>query len=529
MIDVVLLDIVMPEMDGFEVLAYMNKEHWIENIPVIMISAETTSAYVKRAYDLGATDYITRPFDAAVVHRRVINTVMLYGKQKNLSDLVSRQIYENQRSNSLMISILSHIVEFRNGESGLHVLHINMITELLLKALIGKTDKYSLTQSDISMISMASSLHDIGKIAVPEEILNKPGRLTKEEFEVMKSHAVIGAKMLEDVPFDHEEPLLKTAYEICRWHHERYDGRGYPDGLKGDEIPISAQIVSLADVYDALTSERVYKPPYSHEEAMQMILGGQCGVFNPLLLECFQETSESIRRELKLSSLGSNASHQIVSLTSEALNNEKKQASERSLRLLEEERLRMDLFAEMMQECHFEYYLHTDILSFSRAGAKQLNIQEIVPHPLEDERIQKLVGQENLQDLSFMIAQTTPEYPLVKAEFQFHLDEGDCCMQLTVRSLWSDSEKPERVGLIGLLVNLQEEYRHLLRIKDIVSRDEKTGFLNYYSARLYLKEKMNNGYQLDFALVPWILITILRSKSKILFWLRNCANVWQSA
>ena len=297
-IDLLLLDIMMPEMDGFEVLKQMKHYGWIEDIPVIMISAENGSAYVERAYDLGATDFISRPFDMAIVRRRVTNTLMLYTKQKQLVGLVARQVYENQKSNNLMINILSHIVEFRNGESGSHVLHIHAATELILNHLVKKTDKYKLSAADIAMIGTASSLHDIGKINIPEKILNKPGRLTKEEFDIMKTHTTIGAHILENLPFQQEEPLVKVSYEICRWHHERWDGRGYPDGLAGDRIPISAQVVSMADVYDALVSKRVYKAAYPPDTAVQMILHGDCGQFNPLLLECLLEIQDVLKAEI---------------------------------------------------------------------------------------------------------------------------------------------------------------------------------------------------------------------------------------
>lgn len=298
-VDLLLLDITMPEIDGFGVLEAMNQYHWIEETPVIMISAEDSYTFVERAYDLGASDYITRPFDARVVCRRVSNTLMLYAKQKRLVQMVAEQVYEKEKVSNTMISILSHIVEFRNNESGLHVVHIRTITELLLRRLCKKTDRYPLTEADISLISTASALHDIGKINIPEQILNKPGRLTKEEFDIIKTHSAVGEHMLRQIPFNQNEPLVKVAREICRWHHERWDGRGYPDGLKGDEIPISAQVVSLADVYDALTSERCYKAAFDHETALNMIVNGECGAFNPLLLECLMDGADQIKQAMQ--------------------------------------------------------------------------------------------------------------------------------------------------------------------------------------------------------------------------------------
>ena len=298
-IALLLLDINMPVMDGFEVLALMNRKHWIEDIPVIIISSENSASYVRRAYEMGASDYISRPFDVQVVHQRVSNTIKLYAKQRRLISLVTDQIREKEKNNQMMISILSQIVEFRNSESGSHVLHINIITGMLLERLMQKTDQYHLQWSDQFLITTASALHDIGKIGIDEKILNKPGKLTKEEFEIMKTHTLIGASMLKSIEMYQNEKLLQVAYQICRWHHERYDGKGYPDGLKGEEIPISAQVVAIADVYDALVGKRVYKKAFSHETAIHMILNGECGAFNPLLLECLTDIQNRLKEETK--------------------------------------------------------------------------------------------------------------------------------------------------------------------------------------------------------------------------------------
>ena len=298
-IALVLLDINMPVMDGFEVLKAMNANHTIEDIPVIMISSDDSDAAIRRSYELGASDYVNRPFDARIVYRRVTNTIKLYAKQRRLVQMVSDQIRARENNTDMLVGVLSHIVEFRNGESGAHVRHIRIITELLLHRLLEISSQYPITAEQQDNIPLASALHDIGKIGIDEKILNKPGRLTPEEFEVVKTHSMLGAEMLHQLENFNEQPLLQTAYEITRWHHERWDGRGYPDGLKGDEIPISAQLVALADVYDALTSERCYKKAFSHEKAVQMILNGECGAFNPLLLQCLTDVQTDLKIQLQ--------------------------------------------------------------------------------------------------------------------------------------------------------------------------------------------------------------------------------------
>ena len=297
-ISLLLLDIVMPGMNGFDVLEQMNRRKWIESIPVIMISSEHSDFYIRNAYDMGVSDYISRPFDVKVVQRRVNNTIKLYAKQRRLTTILTEQVKSKEESRKIMVAILSQIVEFRNGESGLHVTHVNGLVKMLLERLRQVTDQYNISWVKQDLIVMASSLHDIGKIGIDDKILNKKGKLTREEYEIMKTHTLIGASILENLEEYQQEPLVQTAYEICRWHHERYDGNGYPDGLVGEDIPISAQVVSLADVYDALVSKRVYKESYTYEKTLEMILDGECGVFNPILLQCLKDIHAEIPEKI---------------------------------------------------------------------------------------------------------------------------------------------------------------------------------------------------------------------------------------
>ncbi len=453
-ISLVLLDVVMPVMDGYAVLAVMNTQRWIEDIPVIMISAETSPAHINRAYELGVTDFISRPYDATIVKRRVVNTILLYAKQKKLVAMVSDQIYEKEKNSNLMISILSHIVEFRNGESGLHILHVQTFTDILLRRLVQITDKYYLSPSEITLISNASALHDIGKISIPDSILNKPGRLTKEEFEIMKTHSAVGAAMLDELPYYKDEPLVKVAYEICRWHHERYDGRGYPDGLKGDEIPISAQIVAMADVYDALTSDRVYKKAFSHEVAMDMIMNGECGTFNPVLLQCLCDCADKIRKELMHDSIMRHDEKEMKIVADEILRHEELSSSERTIRQLEHEVQKNDFFASISDSVLFEYTKMPSMVTFSDYAMKVLGVEKSVVNPAEDKKLNTIMDQKDLDRISTMIAETTPNEPTVNAQCKFHLNGEDKNVNIICRSMWSSDEIPKFTGTIGKCLGL---------------------------------------------------------------------------
>lgn len=500
-ITLMLLDIVMPQMDGFEVLSIMNKGGWIGNIPVIMISAETSSNLVNQAYDMGVTDYISRPFDGKIVRRRVNNTIMLYTKQKMLQGMIAEQILEKEKSSSLMVDILSNIVEFRNGESGLHVLHVRTITETLLKHLAEKTDQYDLNHTKIAMISLASALHDIGKISIDEKILNKPGRLTDEEFVIMKTHSAIGGDMLMNVAHRRDEELVKVAYEICRWHHERYNGRGYPDGLKGEEIPISAQVVAMADVYDALTSKRVYKPAFSHEKAVEMIMNGECGVFNPLLLECLQDVKEYLKEELENKTLKSVAEDEVQSMTEELIAKGDTIASDRTLRLLEQERIKYQFFASMSKEIQFEYNVDTDMVTLSEWGAKYLGVDELVMHPFEDEKMAEILNVEKMHEIRRKVRATNYTNPVVGGVYRLHVNGEDRWHRMTVRAMWEGTEKKMHyTGAIGKFANVDEDYKRMDSLEKEASHDTLTGLFNHMNARklieAVLAERRDHTYSL---------------------------------
>lgn len=497
----VLLDIVMPEKDGFEVLKVMNKSRWIEDIPVIMVSAETAPSQIERAYELGATDFIIRPFDSSIVHRRVNNTILLYAKQKKLVSIVADQVYEKEQNSSLMVDILSHIVEFRNGESGLHIQHVKTITDFFLHRLSKKTNRYALTDNEISLIIMASALHDIGKIAIDEKILNKPGRLTDEEFAVMKKHSVIGAQMLEDLPVHKNNPLVKTAYEICRWHHERYDGKGYPDGLKGDDIPISAQIVALADVYDALTSERVYKKAIPHDKAVEMILSGQCGCFNPVLLECLSENKDILRKALaEQSNLGTPTRREIRNYADAVLHSKSGGVSERTLRLLDYERMKNNFYAAMSEEIQFEYSSATDMLKISPWGANKLGLPENIMTPEQNTNLQILLGDGWKDILHKRLGESSAECPEFSFEHKFMCRGEMRWYNVIIRAIWTDSIPPKLSGLIGKAVDIHDTQTKFMELQEKAIRDPLTGLLNRAGAREQIERRILNYPEHKYAL-----------------------------
>lgn len=455
-ISLVLLDIVMPELDGFGVLSVMGEQHWIDQTPVIMISAESDSMLVERAYQLGATDYISRPFDKSVVRRRVINTLMLYGKQKHLMRMITEQVYRREKSNRLMTGILSHIVEFRNAESGPHVQHIQTVSELLLRQLARKTDRYALTEDDIALISTASALHDIGKISIPDSILNKPGKLTAEEFEVVKTHAVVGASILQNLPMTQDEPLIQVAYQICRWHHERYDGHGYPDGLVGDQIPITAQVVSLADVYDALTGERCYKKAYPHETAVRMIQNGECGVFNPLLIECLLDIQDQLQREIGTPPEARNFSLAAQRISDHMVREDDLPFENNLQYRLAYEREKKTFFAPFAGGLQFDYNIRQDKASVSDYTADPV----CENRTFTADALLRLyaVSPEDSRRLRDAAKQTTPESPDASISATVTVRGEKTLCRIAIRTLWSRESIRRMIGVVGYVVPIGTDH-----------------------------------------------------------------------
>ena len=473
-IELMLLDINMPEMDGFGVLEVMNKYNWINDIPVIIISSETASEILQKAYDMGAEDYISRPFDMIAVQKRVQNTLMLYSRQKHLVQMVEQQIYEKEKNNDLMINILSQVVEFRNNESGMHVIHIRIITDILLRELMEMSNQYDFTEMKIVLISTASALHDIGKISIPEEILNKPGKLTAEEWEIMKSHTTAADKLLDEIPLNNSEPLIKYAHEICRWHHERWDGKGYPDGLKGNEIPISAQVVAIADVYDALTSERCYKKAICHEDAINMIVKGECGEFNPLLIKCLIDVADSLRTRLKENSDTYDYKKEAKRLTGELMKKKSLPMDERTNYMLSVEKQKTAFFAARCGGVQFDYDIMSHQMKITDWNNEDKNRSKSIN--LLEEKGNDILKEDDIKRIQEAMKNTTPKNPETVLSINLPYNNEYKKYRLDARTVWSLEEPQKQVGLVGKIIDGKE---------DISSIFYENGKKRFFSRKLF--------------------------------------------
>ena len=445
-IDLMLLDINMPQMNGFEVLAIMKRSRCLEETPVIMISSEESVDTMRKAYELGITDYITRPFDSVIVKKRVQNTLGLYANQKHLINVVYDQVYEKEENNNIMIQIMSNILGSRNSESREHILHIKTATEMMLRQLVKITDAYPMTEADISLITTASSLHDIGKIRIPEEILNKPGRLTDEEFRIMKTHSELGADMIQDMHFPKDNSLVCASWEICRWHHERWDGKGYPDGLKGEEIPISAQVVSIVDVYDALTSERCYKKAFDHDTAIQMILDGQCGQFNPILLKCLKELSFQFSNMFDKEMDENSYHHEVRRLSNEILSDRSLPSQNYSQSVVKVMQEKIDFFKSNSGKNSIDYNAVSGQLTILN-GEHQILCQRDNPNFNLFKEFG--VNEEDVQCIRVLLHQTSVQNKEISVQIKAKVENDSQMYKLKLHTLWSPLKKDGYIGIVG--------------------------------------------------------------------------------
>ena len=445
-IDLMLLDINMPQMNGFEVLGIMKRSQCMEETPVIMISSEDAVDTMRKAYELGITDYITRPFDSVIVKKRVQNTLGLYMNQKHLINVVYDQVYEKEENNNIMIRIMGNILGSRNSESREHILHIKTATEMMLRQLVKVTDAYPLTEADIVLITTASSLHDIGKIRIPEEILNKPGRFTDEEYKIMKTHSELGAAIIEDMDFPQDNPLVHTAWEICRWHHERWDGKGYPDGLKGEEIPICAQVVSIVDVYDALTSERCYKKAFDHDTAIQMILDGQCGQFNPILLKCLKELSIQFSKMLDKEMNENSYYHEVQRLSNEILSDRSLPNQNYSQSVVSVMQEKIDFFKSNSGMNSIDYNAISGQVTIQN-GKQQILCQRNSPN--FDLFKEFGVNEEDVQHIQVLLHQTSVQNKEISVQIKATVENNSQMYKLKLHTLWTPLKKNGYIGIIG--------------------------------------------------------------------------------
>lgn len=457
-----LLDVVMPEADGFEVLEEMNRRGWIDEIPTIMISVETGGSYIDRAFQLGAADYVSRPFVPNMIRRRVINAILLHTKTQKLTGLIADHLYRRERNTDILAAILGYAVEARSGERGTHMTNVSRITGLLLHRLLERTDRCPIGPEDIETVCIASSLHDIGKLLIPENILTKPTALTPGEFDIVKQHTRLGAKIISDLPIYQNETIIKYALEICRWHHERWNGEGYPDGLKGEDIPIAAQVVSLADAYDALTSKRCYKEALSHEKSLEMIRGGECGSFNPLLLECLNDIADTLKHSAGAEAAAEPPAYRWAKeLIWKPDGSRQELSSARMTKQVEQELSKRRFFSDLTEEFWFEFTRHPDAVALSAGAARRTGLPRVIVGPLSCTQLCSVVSADTIQAMRNRLLCAASDETYLEFETELTLDGHPSLCQIAIQITWASDEPGRFSSLFGRVLDIGERCRRL--------------------------------------------------------------------
>jgi len=502
------LDVIMPGKSGLDVLEYMVEKNYMEYIPVVIITGEASVDTELKAYEYGASDIVYKPFTPKVVMRRAMNIIELFSHRIDIEKKLekrTRQLRESReklkKNNDFLVNALSSIAEFKGLESAEHILRVKYFTRVLLEYLADQYPEYHLAKEDVDMIVSASALHDIGKFVVPDAILMKATALTPKEQAELRKHTIYGGEILKRFGQEENE-FYQYCSDICRYHHERYDGRGYPDGLKGDEIPISAQIVALADVYDALTSERCYKKAFSHDVAVQMILDGKCGSFNPMVLECLTDIADQLPLELSQEEiLDGNNRKSLQNVAQEMLYHGELTASERTLQLLEKEREKYSFFAMMSKEIQFEYNVSPSILTLTPWSAKKLSANEIIADPRMSDSVKEILGIENWDALSDKLRKTTRENPVVTHDCKIDFQGEHRWSRIVAHAMWSSEEPHEYQGAIGKVIDIHDTRLKLDVLEQLATNDRMTGLLNHASAKEQIIGRMAQKPDGAYALV----------------------------
>lgn len=450
LIDLLIIGSEIDKIDGFELLEIINRNDWIKNFPVVVIVKNNNNNELDRAFDLGATDFIASPFYKNTVLKRVANSIALFKEKKRIINIVEGEVFEREKNNNKLIEIFGHIVEFCNKDSGMHIFHMQAMTRVILKHINELTDKYYLTDSDIMTMSTAAALHDIGKINISKEILNKPGKLTDDEFEQVKMHTIIGADMIKGLRQYDDGPksLVAIAYNICRYHHERYDGGGYPDGLVGGEIPLCAQAVAVAEVYDALVSKRCYKPAYSHEKAVSMILNGECGAFSPLMMQCLYEVKDELRA-IFLDSDNYMPNKKKINID---LDSDNTQLSTITADISADIWKKISFFTSDINEIQFVYDAAKRNVNINPWGSDYLKTNGFISDPNLKE--QSFLGKSMISKLRHMLLSTTPQKPNIRIDFEKKINDKTHKLRIIAKSLWSEDGAENYIGAMGRIYDI---------------------------------------------------------------------------
>ncbi len=506
-LSIVLLDILMPLMDGFEVMEIMKKRNWISKLPVIMITTDATEEFVQRGYDLGASDVVSKPFNPKIVRQSVNNIVELYRHKNNLENMVRQQMNtlkkQSEKLNQStinMIDMLSNVIGYKTYDAGPSVINFRFITKTVLTELMERNPEYNLDKVQIEQISEGSLLHDIGKIAVSDAILNKPGRLNEEELHEAQKHALLGGELIKQIVGKNKRDYFKYCYEICRYHHERYDGNGYPDKLSGNDIPVWAQAVSIVDVYDALVNKRSYREAYSHSHAVAMIKNGECGEFNPDVLNAFLAVENKILKDNSGLSENNNELKKIVSESTEIINKSVEVASDRVLWLLEMERRKYQMLSEMSGDIIFEYNTKSQHVIFSE------NFAEITGIKLINEKTSDVLNEipvmfdEDRKALRQLFSSLSPDNMKFKTELRIKNKNGVYkWYEMFVHSIWMMDYGVLTGNVIGKLVNIDRRKHEAEEWRKDADTDSITKLLNKTAVRNRIAEVINSSDSVDSA------------------------------